>query len=139
MMETAYDSVRDSYPSIEDLREIVEHGCVSGVAHQHIYNHQTVSFFDEYEDEIIEYITDTLGDEFNERLWNNNPCNITGYKNDTTWTYVELVASQLVDEYEDTTCEELSDDVYPNLVELENSGLINQLNQLNPNLNIVTV
>ena len=139
MMETAYDSVRDSYPSIEDLREIVEHGCVSGVAHQHIYYHQTVSFVDEYEDEIIEYITDTLGDEFNERLWNNNPCNITGYKNDTTWTYVELVASQLVDEYEDTTCEELSDDVYPNLVELENSGLINQLNQLNPNLNIVTV
>jgi len=34
-------------------------------------------------------------------LWTNNPCNITGYKNDTTWTYIELVASQLIDEYED--------------------------------------
>jgi hypothetical protein len=108
-MENAFDSVRDSYPSIEDLREIVEHGCQSGVAHQHIYYSQTLSFFDNYEDEIIEYIADTLGGEFNEELWNNNPCNITGYKNDTTWTFVELVASQLVDEYESTTCEELSD------------------------------
>ena len=111
MMKTAYDSVRDSY-EIEDLREIVEHGCASGVAHDHIYYHETLSFFDNYEDEIIEYIADTLGGEFNEELWNNNPCNITGYKNDTVWTYVELVASQLVDEYEDTTCQELSDESY---------------------------
>ena len=111
-MENAYDSVRDSYPDIETLREIVEHGCQSGVAHQHIYYSDTIKFFDEYEDEIIEYIADTLGGEFNEELWNNNPCNITGYKNDTVWTFVELVASQLVDEYEDTTCQELSDESY---------------------------
>ena len=111
MMETAYDSVRDSY-EIEDLREIVEHGCQSGCAHQHIYYNQTLSFFDEYEDEIIEYIINNLGDEFIEEVWNNNTINITGYKNDTTWLYVELVASQLVDEYEDTTCQELSDESY---------------------------
>ena len=106
-MESAYDSVRDSYPNIEDLREIVEHGCVSGVAHQHLYYSQTVSFFDNYEDEIIEYIADNLGGEFNEQLWIDNPCNITGYKNDIVWTYVELIAQQLIDEYESTTCEEL--------------------------------
>ena len=112
MMENAYDSVRDSYPDIETLREIVEYGCSSGVAHQHIYYSDTIKFFDEYEDEIIEYITNNYGDEIIEELWNNNPCNITGYKNDTTWLYVELVASQLVDEYEDTTCQELSDESY---------------------------
>ena len=124
-MENAFDSVRDSYPNIEDLREIVEHGCQSGCANQHIYYSETLSFFDNYEDEIIEYIADTLGGEFNEQLWIDNPCNITGYKNDTVWTYVELVAGQLVDEYESTTCEELSEldeDVYPNLVELANSN-----------------
>ena len=108
MMETAFDSVRDSY-DIETLREIRDHGCVSGVAHDHIYYKDTIKFFDEYEDEIVEYIADTLGGGYNEELWNNNPCNITGYKNDSAWCYVELVASQLVDEYEDTTCEELSD------------------------------
>jgi hypothetical protein len=111
MMETAYDSVRDSY-EIEDLREIVEHGCASGVAHDHIYYNQTLSFFNEYEDEIIEYIADTLGGEVNEQLWLDNSCNITGYKNDTVWSFVELVAYELVEQYEDTTCQELSDESY---------------------------
>ena len=111
MTQTAYESVKESY-DIDTLIEIVEHGCSSGVAHDHIYYSETLSFFDNYEDEIIEYIADTLGGEFNEELWNNNPGNIAGYKNDTTWTYVELVASQLVDEYEDTTCQELSDESY---------------------------
>ena len=111
MTQHAFNSVKESY-DIDTLREIVEHGCVSGVAHQHIYYSQTLSFFDNYEDEIIEYIADTLGGEFNEELWTNNPCNITGYKNDTTWCFVELVASQLVCEYEDTTCQELSEESY---------------------------
>ena len=111
MLKSAFESVKDSY-DLDTLREIVEHGCISGVANQHIYYTETVSFFDNYEDEIIEYIADTLGGEFNEELWNNNPCNITGYKNDTVWTFVELVASQIVNEYESTTCEELSDESY---------------------------
>ena len=111
MSKDAFNTVKESY-DIDTLKEIVEHGCVSGVAHDHIYYSETLSFFDNYEDEIVEYIADTLGGEFNEELWTNNPCNITGYKNDTVWTFVELVASQLVDEYEDTTCQELSDESY---------------------------
>ena len=117
MMETAFDSVRDSY-DIETLREIRDHGCVSGVAHDHIYYKDTIKLFYEYEDEIVEYIADTLGGGYNEELWNNNPCNITGYKNDSAWCYVELVASQLVDEYEDTTQQELSDYTYESVKEL---------------------
>ena len=123
MLKSAYESIKDSY-EIEDLREIVEHGCQSGVAHQHIYYSETVSFFDNYEDEIIEYIADNLGGEFNEQLWIDNPCNIIGYKNETVWAYVELVASQLIDEYESTTNEELydlDDNVYSNLTELANT------------------
>ena len=123
MSKDAFNTVKESY-DFDTLIEIVEHGCSSGVAHDHIYYYETLSFFDNYEDEIIEYIADTLGGEFNEELWNNNPCNITGYKNDTVWTFVELVASQLVDEYEDTTCQELSEldeEVYPNLQELANT------------------
>tara|TARA_E500000305_G_C3996141_1_gene224648 strand:- start:469 stop:930 length:462 start_codon:yes stop_codon:yes gene_type:complete len=107
-MNNAFDSVRNSY-DIETLREIRDHGCASGVAHDHIYYSDTLTFFDHFEDEIIEYIADILGGEFNEELWNNNPCNWIGYKNDTVWCFIELVASCLVDEYEDTTQEELSD------------------------------
>ena len=73
---------------------------------------------------IIEYIADTLGGESSEQIWIDNPCNIVGYKNATVWVYVELVASQLIDEYESTTNEELSDlddNVYSNLTELANT------------------
>ena len=104
----AFETIKETY-DIETLREIEEYGCSSGVAHDHIYYSDTLEFFDTYEDEIIEYIADTLGGEFNEELWTNNPCNIIGYKNDTVWCFIELVASQIVTEYEDTTCEELSD------------------------------
>jgi len=120
-MNNAFDSVKESY-DIETLREIRDHGCVSGVAHDHIYYHDTIKFFDTYEDEIVEYIADTLGGEFNEELWNNNSCNLVGYKNDSTWCYVELVAGSLVDQYEDTTQEELSDSNYPKHIVDPSSG-----------------
>ena len=93
---SAYDVIKDTY-DYETCKEITEHGCVSGVAHDHIYYKDTLSFFDKYEDEMIEYITDTLGDEVNEDLWTRNTGNITGYKNDVTWSFIELVAMSIVD------------------------------------------
>ena len=105
---SAFDTIKNEY-DIDTLREIRDHGCSSGVANNHIYYTQTVKFFDDNEDELIEYIADTLGGEINEELWNNNPCNITGYKNDIVWTYIELVANTLVEQYEDITCEEMND------------------------------
>ena len=95
-LRSAYDVIKDTY-DYETCKEIVEHGCVSGVAHDHIYYKDTLSFFDKYEDEMIEYITDTLGDDVVEDMWNNNVNNITGYENDVTWTFIELVAMSIVD------------------------------------------
>ena len=48
---TAFDSIKDQY-DLDTLKEIVEHGCASGVATNHIYYNQTVSFFDDNEEEI---------------------------------------------------------------------------------------
>tara|TARA_R100000353_G_scaffold56734_3_gene45024 strand:- start:4568 stop:4942 length:375 start_codon:yes stop_codon:yes gene_type:complete len=104
----AFETIKETY-DIETLREIEEYGCSSGVAHDHIYYSDTLPFFDHFEDEIVEYIADMLGGEFNEELWTNNPCDLVGYKNETVWCFIELVASQIVAEYESTTCEELSD------------------------------
>ena len=104
----AFESIKEQY-DIDTLREIRDHGCASGVANNHIYYTQTVKFFDDNEDELIEYIADTLGGEINEELWNNNPCNITGYKNQIVWTYIETVANNLIEQYEDITCEEMND------------------------------
>jgi len=120
-MKTAYETIQETY-DIDTLREINEYGCNTGVAHDHIYYRDTVDFFDTFEDEIIEYIADILGGEYNEEIWNRNPCHIAGYKNDSAWCYVELVASQLVDEYEDTTCEELSNSDGPKHIIDQSSG-----------------
>ena len=103
---TGVDVIKNTY-DLQTCPEIVEHGCISGVANQHIYYNQTIEFFDKYEDEIIEYIADTLGSQFNEELWSKNPCNITGYKNDTVWTFVELVASVVVEEEEEEDSTEM--------------------------------
>ena len=105
---SAFDTIRNEY-DIDTLREIRDHGCAKGVANNHIYYTETVSFFDKHEDEIIEYIADTLGGEINESIWDNNTCHINGYKNEIVWTYIELVADILIEQYEDITCEEMND------------------------------
>ena len=95
-LSSAYDVIKDTY-DYETCKEIVEHGCVSGVAHDHIYYKDTISFFEKHEDELIEYIAYTLGDGANEDLWTRNSCNNTSYQNDVVWTFIELVAMSIVD------------------------------------------
>ncbi len=123
MFSSAIESLKDTY-DIETLRDIVEHGCASGVAHDHIYYADCIKFYDTYEDEITDYIVDNFGSEMLVELFSNNEGNLRGYKNDLVWTFIEMIASTIIEEYEDVTCQELSDldeDVYPNLTELSNT------------------
>ena len=101
---TAFDSIKESY-DLDTLREIVDHGCQSGVATNHIYYSQTVSFYDDNENEIIGYLDDNFGVEFLVELFSNNEANLDCYKNDVVWCFIELVASQIIDEFETTTIE----------------------------------
>ena len=105
---SAYETIKKEY-DIDTLREIRDHGCSSGAANNHIYYNETVKFFDDNEDELIEYITDTVGEEITEGIWDDNTNHINGYKNDIVWTYIEIVANDLVHEYEDITCEEMNE------------------------------
>ena len=73
MTETAFDTIKETY-DIDTLREIRDHGCVSGVAHDHIYYKDTLAYFDKYGDEMIEYITDTLGDDVVEDIKDYTDC-----------------------------------------------------------------
>ena len=100
----AFDSIKESY-DLDTLREIRDHGCSSGVANQHIYYSQTVSFFDEYEDEIVEYVSDNLGTSFLVELFTKSEASLRHYKNNVVWLFVECVAAQLLDEFETTMIE----------------------------------
>ena len=101
---SAFDSIKESY-DLDTLREIVEHGCSSGVATNHIYYNQTVSFFDDNEEEIVEYVSDTFGEEYLVEVFKNSNADLLSYKNGIVWCFIELVASQLVDEFETTMIE----------------------------------
>ena len=100
----AFDSIKESY-DLDTLREIVDHGCVSGVATNHISYNQTVEFFDDNEEEIIEYVSDSYDTEFLVELFEQSGANLTCYKNDVVWSFVELVAQQLVEEFQTTMIE----------------------------------
>ena len=97
--KSAEEAILEAY-SINKLEKIAEKGCVSGAAHNHKYYKDTISFFDKYEDEMIEYIADTVGNETNEELWTRNSGNYPGYQNDVVWTYIELLASNYLEEIE---------------------------------------
>ena len=101
---TAFDSIKESF-DIEELRDIVEHGCAHVAPTNFTYYNETVEFFDKYQDE-IESSCDTEDLNY---CWNNNPTFIDGYKNDVVWYYIEQTAIQLIEQYEDITCQELSD------------------------------
>ena len=108
-MLSAIEQIKSDY-DYEDAKEIVNHGCESGVCFKHIYYADTVGFFNKYPDEITEYIIDTLGIDHLSNTLKRNSGNLDMYMNDLTWTFIELVAMLIVDEYESTTCEEMDDE-----------------------------
>ena len=95
-LESAYDTIVNDY-DLQTLNEIVNHGCQSGVCSQHIYYADTIKFFDKYEDEIVDYIESNLGQDQLLDLFTNANFDLSCYKNDMTWCYIELVASHIID------------------------------------------
>ena len=102
---TEYKSAKETILGIyseEELQEIVDHGCAAGCAKNHIYYKETVKFFDDFEHEITDFLTESIGNEFLTETFKNNEGNIQGYKNDIVWTFIEIIAmNELDDEEED--------------------------------------
>ena len=99
-MQSAIDNIKATY-DYETCKEIVDHGCQSGVCSEHIYYGDTIEFFTKYPDEITGFIRDCLGVEVIKDIFDENDGNLDLYMNDLTWTFIELVAMQIVDDYED--------------------------------------
>ena len=108
-MQSAFDTIIDTY-DYETCKEIVSNGCQSGVCTEHIYNGDTIKFFDTHTDEVTEFIIDVLGIEALSETLKKNDGDLDMYKNDLTWSFIELVAMHVVDDYEDavTDLEELA-------------------------------
>ena len=96
MTQSPFDVIKNQY-TIDELNDIVEHGCASGCASNHIYYTDTVSFYDQHEDAICEYVRDVTDPSYLTETFSNNEGNLTGYKNDIVWTFIELYAMELID------------------------------------------
>ena len=83
-----------------DCKYISEGGCVSGCAHSHIYYSQTNSFYDQYDDEVVEYVKEIMGDNYPACLFVENDYDLVLYKNAIVWCAIELFASEIVSEHE---------------------------------------
>tara|TARA_R100000329_G_C7559907_1_gene198039 strand:+ start:439 stop:816 length:378 start_codon:yes stop_codon:yes gene_type:complete len=99
-MQSAFDNIKETY-DLETCKEIVSHGCESGVCSQHIYYADTVKFFETYEDEIQTHVTESLGEEVLTELFKKAKGSLTNYKNNLVWTFIELVAMSIVDAKEE--------------------------------------
>ena len=131
-MTDAITEIRNTY-SYEDAKEIVNHGCESGVCFKHIYYADSIEFFTKYPDEITEYVVDNIGIDYLKETLERHNGELDGYLNDLTWAFIELVAGEIVEDYEYTTCEEMDDEpikLYANYSEDEVQLL--QKNGFNP-------
>ena len=99
-MQSAIDNIKAIY-DYEECKDIARLGCSTGVCSQHIYYGDTIKFFDKYADQVHSYIKDILGVEAIVEIFKQNQGELDMYKNDMTWTFIELVAQEVVDEKEE--------------------------------------
>ena len=83
--------------TIDELKEIADHGCESGVCSQHIYYGDTVQFYDTFDNDILETIRDAYDTEILIDLFKDADASLTLYKNNVTWAFIEMVAFDAVD------------------------------------------
>ena len=95
----AFMEIANTYDT-ETMQEIVSNGCQSGVCSQHIYYADTISFFDKYEAEILSEITEILGVDTLVDIFKEHDACYDAYRNDAVWTFIELVAMDVVTEME---------------------------------------
>ena len=92
---TALDVIKATY-SLADFKEIVERGCQSGVCSKHRHYGENINFFDENQDEIVDYIECNHGTEFLVELFKNADASLRDYKNSVVWAFIETIAMEEV-------------------------------------------
>ena len=97
-----YDEIIAAYDK-ETMEEIVTHGCQSGVCSQHIYYGDTIKFYDNYEEEIMDYFTDNYDADFLVNLFKDADASLTHYKNSVTWAYIEAVSVDVLSDVTEST------------------------------------
>ena len=102
----AFNEIVNTYDQ-EELQDIANHGCKSGVCNQHIYYADTIAFFDQYEGEILDLIHERYGVDELVSIFKRSEADFDMYKNDCTWLFILNVAQDVIESMEN---EQLSED-----------------------------
>ena len=86
----------------EQLQEIADHGCISGVCSKHIYYADTIAFFDKYEGEILDLIHVRYGVDELVSIFKRSEADYDMYRNECTWLFIENVATDVVIDNEES-------------------------------------
>ena len=93
-------TILDQEFDIDELNDIVNHGMSGGVS-GFIYTRENVDKFDEYDDEIQDYLSDWVydnigGDESSFKYFAPDAEDIAQLKSKLVWSYVELKAHDIL-------------------------------------------
>ena len=94
----ATEKIKSDY-TLEELKEIANHGCESGVCTKHIYYGDTIQFYETFETDIIDELVLNYGYDFLNDLFKNADADLSIYKNSVVWAFIEMVAFEEVDHY----------------------------------------
>jgi hypothetical protein len=92
-MQTAKASILETYNK-QELRDIANHGCITGAATEHIYYSETEAFFNAHTDEIEDHLADMLGEDWLQQIAA-DPSTVAGIQtliNQIVWAYIESIA-----------------------------------------------
>ena len=94
----AIEKIKSDY-TLEEFKEIADHGCESGVCTKHIYYGDTVRFYETFETNILDEITLNYGTEFLVDLFKDADADLTTYKNAVCWAFIEMTAMEAVQDH----------------------------------------
>ena len=81
-----HDALTARFTDADEIKDVTNYGCAGGVS-GFIYYTETTQFFDEYEDEIYDYLNDC---EMSMIDFVDRGSTITSLKNEMVWCVVEL-------------------------------------------------
>ena len=84
-MRTMHDALTARFDDADEIKDVANYGCSGGVS-GFIYYSETSKFYDEYEDEILDYLSD-CGVTIRDLCTNDDT--ITTLKNSLVWCVVE--------------------------------------------------
>jgi len=86
--------------TLDELKDIAEHGCSTGVAHAHIYYTETWEFFLQFEDEVEDLLFSVYGEDYLTYFSKDGVTSVRQLVNDMVWSYLSLVAQDIINTVE---------------------------------------